>query len=51
MDVEGRASLKRRAGRAGILVHRGAVAVVVAEDTAEDRWEAALCGRFLLISI
>ena len=26
MDVEGRASLKRRAGRAGILVHRGAVA-------------------------
>jgi hypothetical protein len=48
MDVEGCVSW---AGRSGILVHGGAVTVVVAEDTAEDRWEAALCGRFLVTSI
>lgn len=37
MNIERGTCLKCRAGRAGILVHWGAVTVVVAEDATEER--------------
>ena len=47
MDIERCAAWKAcSAGRASVLIHRGAV---VTEDVAEERWKAASCGRFFVV--
>jgi hypothetical protein len=48
MDIERCAAWKAcSAGRASVLIHRGAVAT---EDAAEERWKAASCGRFFVVA-